>query len=809
MKRIAHVALALALAAPFALARPAALQSGTAAAQGATELDARLAAIETAIDGKRRELGIPGVALAIVKDDEIVYMKGLGLRNIERNLPVTPDTLFAIGSSSKAFTAMGVVMAADEGRLSLDDPPRKHLSYFKLQDPEADAKLTVRDLLSHRSGLNRTDLGWASGVLTSDEIIQVAARAKPTAKIGEKFQYQNVMFLAAGEISARVQKTTWDALMAERIFKPLGMKRTVTAIAEMQKSDDFSLGYEYNFATKETRHLPMRDLNAIAPAGAINSSARDMAQWVRLMLGGGAVGGNRLVSEKGFGEIVAPQMKIGKGVDYGLGWFLRDWNGRKVVEHGGNIDGFNALVALMPEKRVGFVLLTNVTASPLGAVAMQTIWTNLAGDPNAVAAAGSNGDAAGPAAEAGTYRLAEAGVDVTVAFAEGRLTLTVPGQPTYTLENVGGRRYRLAAPAPDGFFVTFRAAKEGPPAAEAYLEQPHGNYVLPKKAAAAATAPAAAPDGAYADLVGTYSANGGSLSVEVAMKDGKPTLVVPGQPAYPLVERAKDTFAPTGLPDSYGLLVSRDAAGKVTAITLKQPQGDFTLARAAAFASDLTAEELMAKVVEAMGGEASLRRQTSRVAEVEVDFEHQGIAGSGTVHQRAPGATATELTFLALGKKIGASRDYFDGAAGGEWTSFTPTETYAGKRLEDVRVASDFYEPLNWRALYKSVEIKRKDKVGDEEVYVVVKTPEKGSPVTDYVSAKSFLVVKRDSIAWSETMNSGLPVSTTFRDYRAVDGVMLPFTVVTSTAAMGDTVVRVKSVKHNVAIPDAVFRAKP
>src|SRR6185503_11546122 len=212
-------------------------------------------------------------------------------------------------------------------------------------------------------------------------------------KLGEKFQYQNVMYTAAGEAVAKAQNSTWDNLIAKKIFKPLGMKNSDTSIEAMQKSRDYSFGYDYNTSTKVTRRLPQRAIPAAAPAGAINSSARDMAQWVRLMLGNGVFNGKRLVSEKNFEELTRKQINIAGSVDYGLGWFLRQWNGHKVVEHGGNIDGFNAQVAFMPDQKVGFVLLTNVTASPIGAMAMNTIWTNLVGAPAATAKAG--GDPAG------------------------------------------------------------------------------------------------------------------------------------------------------------------------------------------------------------------------------------------------------------------------------------------------------------------------------------------------------------------------------------------------------------------------------
>src|SRR5262249_20704994 len=139
-------------------------------------------------------------------------------------------------------------------------------------------------------------------------------------------------------------------------------------------------GYNYNFDTKETERLPFRDIDQVAPAGSINSTANDMAEWLRFVLNGGTVRGRRLVSEKGYEEWLKPQMKVAGRVSYGFGWFLQDWDGLKVVQHGGNIDGFNSMVAMIPEKKLGFVLLTNVSASPLGNEMMDVVWKNLLGD---------------------------------------------------------------------------------------------------------------------------------------------------------------------------------------------------------------------------------------------------------------------------------------------------------------------------------------------------------------------------------------------------------------------------------------------
>ncbi|HEX8281735.1 MAG TPA: serine hydrolase [Pyrinomonadaceae bacterium] len=779
------------------------------------DLASRLAAVERAVEEKRRQLGIPGLSLVIVKDDRVVYMKGLGHKDFERKVAVTPDTLFAIGSSSKAFTAMLVAMAADAGRLSLDDPPKKFLPYFKLQDPEADAKITVRDLLSHGSGLNRTDLAWISGVLNREEVIRVAANAKPTAKLREKFQYQNVMYAAAGEVVGRAEGSTWERLIAERIFKPLGMRGSNTSVAEMKKTRDYSFGYVYEEATKETRRVPTRDLPAIAPAGAINSSARDMAQWLRLMLGGGVFGGKRLVSEKSFAELVKPQTVIQGTVSYGLGWFLRDWKGHKVVEHGGNIDGFNAQVALMPDQRLGFVMLTNVSASPLPASAMDTVWANLVGDPEApkqpaAAAAAAADPAAKIENEVGEYLLEAANMKFTVAVKEGKLAVSVPGQPTYALEPQGGRLYKLAGM--DGFRMTFRPSKENPQETEIYLEQPQGNYTLKKvKSADATTAGASGASAEYSgplkEVVGSYEPQQGSRpAIAVEVREGKVALVVPGQNPYPLFEREKDVLGATNLPDAYSVLVRRDEAGRVAGLTLKQPGAESLWDRVAEFKSPLTVDELMAKSVAAVGGEAALRKHRTMRVTADLDLLHQGVSGEAVIYARAPNAYAQDVSLAALGKKIGSVHEFFDGAQGGDEGSFLPFNPKTGRELDEVRIASDFYAPLNWKTLFKTAVIKKMAKVGGEDAYVVVFTPEKGSPVTQYISAKTFLPLRQDSISTGDTAT--LPVTESYSDYRSVDGVMIPFRRVSNSPAMGDTVLKIREVVFDVPVPDEAFRRK-
>ena len=764
--------------------------------QVSTDLLKSLQTIEEKVEARRRELGIPGMSLVIVKDGEIIYTKGFGYKDFEKKIAVTPDTQFAIGSATKAFTGLSVLMSQDEGKLSIDDNPKKYLPYFKMSDPDTDKNITIRDLLSHSSGLNRTDLAMITGKLNRQELIQVAGEAKPTAKLREVFQYQNIMFTAAGEIVAQVQKQPWENFVTSRILKPLGMNNSTISVKEIEKAKDFSYGYEYNFDTKETKKLPFKNFNPIAPAGAINSSANDMANWIKFVMNNGSVGGKKLVSDKGFEEWLKPQMKTtpnGKS-SYGFGWFLQDWNGLKVVQHGGNVDGFNSMVAMIPEKKLGFVLLTNVSDSPIGNELMPLVWKNILGNPNAVANSETN--SAAPEKEVGKYRFEAAGFDIEIKMDNGNLTAIAPGQPTYTLEKINGRKYKFKEI--EGFFVTFKDDS-------LYLEQPQGNYNLPKNAATRKSENSKAAK----ELVGKYLTPDDNGTIEIKDEtDGTTTFNIPGQQPYILEDKSKDSFSMTPLPSTYFVNVKRDAENKILSVVIVQPEGEFEFKKTAGKVENkpkITTDELMAKAIEAIGGEANWRKIKSRVTVADINLVNQGVKGSTTSYAKFPNKSATETTMTALGKTIAKGFEFFDGTNGEEVYTFTTLERFTGKKLENVKLDADLLSPLNWKTNYKTVEIKGLEKVGDEDCYAVEFTPEKGTRVTKLYSTKTFLLLEQRGFTVSSTSSLSIPYSIVYSDYRDVDGVKLPFKSVNLNIATGYIVTVVKSVKHNVAIDDKIF----
>ena len=317
-----------------------------------------------------KEWEVPGVAIAIVKNDRVVFAKGYGVRELNKPAPVDEETLFAIGSSSKAFTATGLALLVDQGKIKWEDPATKYLPGFQLFDPYSTRELTVADLLAHRSGLARGDLLWYASEYNRDEVLRRVRHLKPSWSLRSRFGYQNIMFLAAGQIVPSVTGTTWDDFMRERIFNPLGMKSTSTSIKAFAGTTN--VASPHSRIEDKVQAVPWRNIDNIAPAGSINSNVHDMAQWVRLQLGEGTYDGKRLLSAVSIKEMQTPQTIIrlegprarlypeAHFLTYGLGWFLSDYRGRKLVEHGGAIDGMRAQVAFIPEEKVGLVILTNL-----------------------------------------------------------------------------------------------------------------------------------------------------------------------------------------------------------------------------------------------------------------------------------------------------------------------------------------------------------------------------------------------------------------------------------------------------------------
>ncbi len=240
------------------------------------------------------------MAVGVVKDGEVVYAKGFGYRDVENQLPVTSKTLFAIGSSTKAFTAMAVGMLVDDGKLDLDTPLIEYMPDFRLYDDYATLHVTPRDLLCHRTGMPGYDALWILSSRSRDEFYRRLRYLEPNAGFRDVFQYNNLMYMVVGILVGCLGGGSWEEFVAERIFRPLGMKHSNFSVIDSQKADDFP--QPYLSLTGEHTKIPFRVLDATGPCGSINSTIEDMTKWVMLHLNNGKAGEKQLVSEASLSE---------------------------------------------------------------------------------------------------------------------------------------------------------------------------------------------------------------------------------------------------------------------------------------------------------------------------------------------------------------------------------------------------------------------------------------------------------------------------------------------------------------------------
>ncbi|MEC3881248.1 serine hydrolase [Parapedobacter sp. 10938] len=345
--------------------------------------DARLQGIDSLLEKLLADYQVAGFSVAVVHKDRVVYAKGFGYRDYEKQLPATPHTLYAIGSSSKAFTAALVGKLFGDS-LSLDDKVIQHLPQLHFKDGR-EADVTVRDLMTHRTGLSRYDFSWyVFNSDSRDSLLQRVRYMESSADLRAKWQYNNFMYLAQGMIAERMSGKTWEENIKERFFTPLGMTRSNFDVNDMAADADAARGYTVAKNDGITR-LPYFEIRGMGPAGSINSSVLEMANWLKLWIAGGEYEGERLLPVDFVKEAASSQMVMAGGLptkykdvytaNYGLGWMVSSYRGHYQVEHGGNIDGFTASTCFFPTDQLGIVVLSNQNQS-----AVPTVVRNLIAD---------------------------------------------------------------------------------------------------------------------------------------------------------------------------------------------------------------------------------------------------------------------------------------------------------------------------------------------------------------------------------------------------------------------------------------------
>jgi len=474
-------------------------------------------------------------------------------------------------------------------------------------------------MLNHRTGLKAyADLAAEPGVLSREDYVRAATSAKPTAKFRSAFQYSNAMYSAIGEIIGAANHSTWEKVIPSQIFDPLRMTASTTSAQLATRLPDHVTGYVFSSGTQTFRAVPPpSSLEALAPGGNIASSVHDMAEWLRMLTGGGRIGGQQFVSPALFRELTTPLIPINATMSYALGWATYDWNGLRVIEHNGGSQGISALVSFIPERHAGFVFLANTS-------------------PNFLTKVGNAGKLLWP------------------------LILDVPAPPE---------------PAPPKIETT--------------------------------------------------------------------------TPPAPVIS-----------------------------------------------ASDPSIEQLLPRMIGAIGGEANLRKHSSVEIHAHKSYDNQGVIADLTVQERAPSMHNETESWSAAGKPIGSLRQYFDSVHGGQETTFGQDEINDDEADSRSRRENALHPLLELARLYKSVTVRGASKAGEERTWLVVLTPGRGSSTLLQISQRTSLIVERE-------MDGD---TTSFEDYRDVDGELVPFHS-TVHDPLGETTIDVMSVRFNATIPDAAFRA--
>jgi CubicO group peptidase (beta-lactamase class C family) len=314
---------------------------------------------------------VPGMVVGIVVDGRVVYSKGFGYRDLEKKLPMTDETLCAIGSCTKAFTTFVMGNLVDEGLLGWDQPVIDVLPQFRLWDQYATTNLTIRDLLTHRTGMPRHEFVWYNSKMNKAEMLKRIRYLQPSFDIRERYQYNNLMYFTAGLAMEEVTGKTWEELIQERILKPLDMTSTNFSVKDMQKSGKYA--FPYVERSDKQKKMAFRDLSLIGPAGSLNSNVVDMTHWIQMQLARGVYHNQTLISPATLQELHAPQIIVPGAPEtketllyaYGIGWVVLSYRGHYFISHDGVSDGFTSVIGLLPGENIGLIVIANKNMTSL------------------------------------------------------------------------------------------------------------------------------------------------------------------------------------------------------------------------------------------------------------------------------------------------------------------------------------------------------------------------------------------------------------------------------------------------------------
>ena len=344
-----------------------------------------LKGLDAFVEERLAEWKVPGLSIVVVKDGAVLLARGYGVRDLETKERVTPDTLFSIASATKSFTATVAAMAVEEKKVEWDRPLKTYFPDFRLHDAAATEKVTLRDLLTHRSGVPRQKFFSLNPPAARREVRDRMRYFEPTADLRSAFQYCNETYTVAGDMVAERLGASWEEVVKARLLKPLGMDATVLSVREMQNAPNHATPYIDWGEGPEA--MAFHDAGILGPAGEIVSTANDLSKWLLFHLARGQAGGSRLVDAAQLARTQSPQVPVPRAMrekevllqSYGMGWFLDAWRGFLHVHHGGVLYGFSSHVSFLPTENVGLVVLANLNGTPLPTILEGYVYERLLG----------------------------------------------------------------------------------------------------------------------------------------------------------------------------------------------------------------------------------------------------------------------------------------------------------------------------------------------------------------------------------------------------------------------------------------------
>jgi len=761
------------------------------------ELQQKLDLLVEQLEQQRQTLHVPGMAIAVVKDGKVILARGFGVAHVENETPVTPETIFAIGSSTKAFTSTIVGMLVDEGKMDWDDPITKYLPYFQMnvESDNESAEVTLRDVLSHRTGFTRMGLLWASGQIPREEVLLDAIKAEPYVPFREKFYYSNVMYMSAGVAAGKAYGSDWDTLVKEHIFEPLGMDSTTISVTQAERDSRLASGYLWDEDLQAYEYKPIRNMDNVGPAGAINSNVLDMAQWLRLQLNRGEYEGSRVISEKNLRETWTTQIDITENIGYGMGWVIREWEGQPVIEHGGNVDGFSAQVAMLPESNLGFVLLTNASASPLPPQAINMVWDTLLKEETT-----DTGTSEDYEPYIGKY-IANFGqfqdAIFTVLVRNDRLAVDVPGQQVFELKEPGeeGKWYFVIT---NDVAVSFER-DEADNVIGMKLYQAGMTFDLPKEGVEIAPE---IPLDELQKYLGSYRSEELKMTVQVLIQNNRLAVDVPGQMVYELYPRDEDGMWVFRVTPDISIRFNETPTGPIDSLTMYQAGKEFIMPQIESKRLPTVAEIMALRDVE--GNETALEAMGNYRIDGTIYSVQSGVRGTVSIYVAGPDKYRVDADY----GKYGYSRTVLNGNRAWIESSFGPFKELRGQLLAQAKQGHPYVMTSDWRDHFDSITVIRADIFDDKEVYVVELKAGDLPAMTVFVDAITgdVLLSKITSI---QEGGIGIPVTTRSEDFREVYGIRVPSRSISSNEQTGRTTVEDETIETNIQLDDDFFILTP